>query len=136
MPTQDVFNRESFVEALSYAARTSSANGATIDLTALNGGCDGVAFAIHAVVITDGTHTFSLADSPDSSTWTAVAAPFVQTGSVTVFNSSTTNGTVIKLGYLGVQRYVRLVATVATATTGGTYDALACELFAANLPAA
>jgi hypothetical protein len=135
MPTQDVYNRGTFIEAMTYAARTTSANGVTIDLTAFNGGVDGITFAAHAVAITDGTHTFSLADSPDSSTWTAVAAPFVQAPASPVFNSSTTAGTVIKLGYLGIQRYVRLVSTVTGASTGGTYDALAIEWYGANLPA-
>lgn len=135
--TMDVYNSISGISALAPgAARTTSANGATIDRTSLNGGNNGVAFLVHAGTITDGTHTFSLQDSPDSTTWTAVASPYVQTPATTAFTSSTTSGTVLKFGYMGVQQYVRLISTVTgSPATGGYYSAIAAEWFAGNEPA-
>jgi len=54
---------------------------------------------------------------------------YQQGPSVASFTSATTSGTVTKLGYLGntngSNRYVRLVVTVASATTGGFITAIA-----------
>lgn len=136
MGTFDLYNRISGASALApAAAHTTSANGTAIDMTTLN--ANGLTFLVHAGTITDGTHTFKLQDSPDNSTWTDVAAPFIQEGSVVAFTSSTTSGTVLKFGYLGLTRYVRLVCTVTgSPATGGFYSAIAVEGLEGNEPAA
>lgn len=134
MGSYDLYNRVTGVSALAPAAHTASANGTAIDMTTYN--ANGLTFLVQAGVITDGTHTFKLQDSPDNSAWTDVAAPFIQQGSTVAFTNATTSGTVLKFGYLGLTRYVRLVSTVAGATTGGIYGAVAVEGLEASLPAA
>lgn len=124
----DEYNRVSVFTALNPAAgRTASANGNAIDLLT-NNGTNKLVFAVCAGVITDGTHTFKLQDSPDNSTWTDVPVLYVQNSGAN-FTSATVTGSCVKMGYLGNTnggyRYVRLVATVATATTGGFYSAIA-----------
>lgn len=136
MGSYDLYNRITGASAIAPgAARTTSTNGTAIDMTTYNG--NALTFLALAGTITDGTHTFKLQDSPDNSTWTDVAAPFIQQGSVVAFTSSTTSGTVLKFGYLGLTRYVRLVCTVTgSPSTGGVYSAVAVEGHEASLPAA
>jgi hypothetical protein len=68
--------------------------------------------------VTDGTHTPSIEESDDNSTFTAVVAAEIS-GSVAVLASNT----VRVLGYLGSKRYIRPKSTVAGATTGAVYGA-------------
>lgn len=154
---QDLMNVLSVVDALTPGANiTATADGASIDVTALNGGNNGVMFAVVCGTITDGTHTLSLQDQVDGSTWNAVAAPYLQTpsGQVNVVNSSTTSGTCLKFGYLGNPAVatlapsslsgapahkvlVRLVDTVTgSPVTGGYISAVAILGYPFNEPAA
>ena len=65
--------------ALPSAARTNgTANGATVDLGVFGNDFRTVMFVVSTGTITDGTHAVSLEDSPDGTTWTAVAAGRVQ----------------------------------------------------------
>lgn len=138
----DIYNKVSGAAALVNGAKiTATTNGAAIDLSSFNNGANRLMFIVMAgSSITDGTYTFSLQDSPDNSTWTNVAAPYIQGPSVASFTSATTAGTVTKLGYLGnangASRYVRLVVTVTGATTGGYLTALAILEGMGYLPAA
>jgi hypothetical protein len=142
---RDLMNLVSFQSALAPgAARTTSVNGTSIDVTSLNAGNDGLCFEVTAGTITDGTHTFKLQDSLDGgTTWVDVPAPYLQTpsGQVNAFTSGTTSGTTIKFGYLGNANVgniansasptggkilVRLVDTVTgSPSTGGYYSAVA-----------
>jgi hypothetical protein len=127
----------SFVSVLNgQAARTASANGASVDVMSLNGGNNALVFVAQAGVITDGTHVFKVQDSPDNSVWTDVAAAFIQAPAVLQFTSGTAVGTMLKWGYIGQQRYARLVSTVSGTTTGGFYTAFAVLALPANAPAA
>lgn len=104
--TQDVQN------SLAPAARTASANGSGVDLA--NFASATVAFVVGT--ITDGTHTPSVEESDDNTTFTAVAAADL-IGSLAALASNTNQ----RVGYRGSKRYVRAVSTVAGATTGGVY---------------
>lgn len=137
----DLLNKHSAVAALNPSTAVKTATtGVTVDLQ-INNGSNSVMFAVIAGTITDGTHTFTLQDSPDGSAWTNVPAAYIQfgTGAAAGFTSSTTAGTVIKIGYLGNTnggyRYVRLSVT-ASGTTGGLYSAIAFVGHGALLPAA
>jgi len=127
----DVYNKVSFVNALAPAAKITAAttNGAAVDLMSINNGANRLVFTAIAGVVTDGTYTFKLQDSPDNSTWTDVPATYVQGPSVASFTSGTAVGATTKLGYLGnaagASRYVRLVVSGATITTGGFITAIA-----------
>ena len=137
----DIINKVSFANALAaLTANKNALNGPQIDLLSVNNGSNTLAFAIVAGTITDGTHTFTLQDSPDGVTWTNVAAPYLQIGaSGNVFTSATTAGTVLKLGYLGnpggASRYVRVVVA-ASGSTGGIYYGVALLGGGEQLPAA
>ena len=107
--TQDVQN------SLAPAARTASANGTGIDLA--NFASATVAFSVGT--ITDGTHTPSVEESDDNTTFNAVAAADL-IGSLAALASNTNQ----RVGYRGSKRYLRAVSTVAGATTGGVYAAV------------
>lgn len=134
----DSYNRSSGLAALvPQAARTASANGTTVDLFT-NNGSNGCLFLVIAGTITDGTHALALQDSPDGTTWTAVPSTYVL-GYGQSITSATTSGTVLKIGYIGNTnggyRYVRLITTVTSATSGGFYSAVAVLTEGSMLPA-
>jgi hypothetical protein len=105
---------------------TATFHSTKVDLLAVGNGATSCLFVVNVGAVTDGTYTFSLEDSPDDSTYTAVAAPYVQIGATTaVATSATTAGTQLKLGYLGntngSSRYVKLVCTVTGSPSTGAY---------------
>jgi len=96
------------------AARTASADGATVDLT----GYDAAEFAILAGAWTDGTHTVSFEESEDDSTWTAVASTDLQ-GTAPVIDGATDDDQTYNVGYRGLKRYVRGKVTVTDSPSTG-----------------
>lgn len=106
--------RENGAAAITPAAKTATSNGSSVDLAGY-----GSALAVLVVgTITDGTHTPKLQECDDNSTWTDVAAGDLE-GTFAAL-ASTTNQ---YIGYKGHRRYIRVVVTVAGATTGGVYGA-------------
>lgn len=112
---------------LAVAAITATANGATVD-TVLE---SRAAFEVVAGAYTDGTHTIKFQDSPDGSTWTDVAAANLKmpddapagvvVGATLVIDGAGDGGQIYVVEYLGIQRYLRAVTTVAGTTTGALY---------------
>ncbi len=103
-----------------------SVNGTGIDTVGYNG----VLLIVNAGVITDGTHTLSVEDSPDNATWTAVD-PSLLIGAFTPLTSISGGGATQEVGYIGGNRYVRVISTVTgSPATGGSYDASAVLGFA------
>lgn len=98
--------------SLAPAARTATANGTGVDLANFHSA--NVVFIVGT--ITDGTHTPSVQESDDNSTFTNVAAADL-IGTLAALASNTNQ----RVGYRGTKRYVRAVSTVAGATTGGVY---------------
>lgn len=116
MAQKDLKNRLAFAQSVNPAAKTASASGTSSDLAGYNS----LVYRWQVGTVTDGTHTPSLEESDDDSTYTAVAAADIQgTAAALVSNTAQT------LGYLGAKRYVRPKTTVATATTGGVYGVTA-----------
>lgn len=74
------------------------------------------AIVIAPGVWTDGTHTFSLTESADNTTYSAVAAADI-VGSLNPV-SSTASAVVQKVSYIGNKRYVKVIDTVTAVTTG------------------
>jgi len=68
--------------------------------------------------ITDGTHTPSIQESDDNTTFTAVAAV-----DLIGVPAALASNVIQKIGYMGRKRYIRALVTVAGATTGGIYSA-------------
>lgn len=106
------------------AERTDGAvNGVTVDRFVNDVYYRSVTFAVHTGAITDGTHTVTIEDSDDGSAWGAAATADLQ-GTAPAITDSQDN-TVFEVGYVGPKRYVRMVLTTATTTTGGFIDAVA-----------
>jgi hypothetical protein len=116
MALTDARNEQIVSTSLGPAARTATANGTGVDIANLG------EVTVHFIVgtITDGTHTPKLQESDNNSTWSDVAAAD-QAGTLAALASNVNQ----KVGYLGTKRYVRAVSTVAGATTGGVYSAIA-----------
>jgi hypothetical protein len=96
--------------------RTTTINGTA---TEIKQGAGQVIITFNAGAITDGTHTPSIEDSPDNSTWTAVT-DYEGTALVAI-----TANSVQSVGYKGYARYVRGSVTVTGSPgTGGTYGCI------------
>lgn len=112
---------------LPLAARTNgTVNGTAVDKSDPSGGVDGftsVVIVAIAGTITDGTHTVTVQDSDDGTTFAAAAAADVRGGPVALVAAN--SNTIAELGYDGPKRYVRASVVVSGATTGGTVGALA-----------
>ena len=107
----------SIAQLLVPATYKTNQNGSSVDLANVNAN----AIVVSVGAVTDGTYAFALQDSPDNSTWTAVAAGNM----VGAFVGAAAN-TVQKVGYLGAQRYLRVVSTVGGSPSTG----MALEIFA------
>lgn len=123
----DIKQTTDVVNSLTPAARTATANGTGVDLSGFHSA--EVAFVVGT--ITDGTHTPSVQESDDNSTFTAVAAADL-IGTLADL-ASTVNQ---RVGYRGTKRYLRAVSTVAGATTGGVYAAVVVRSDARKQPVA
>lgn len=113
--------------SLTPAARTATANGSGVDLASFSS----VEIAFVVGTITDGTHTPSVQESDDNSTFTNVAAADL-IGTLAALASSTNQ----RVGYKGIKRYIRAVTTVSGATTGGVYAAVVVRSDARKQPVA
>ena len=104
-------------QSLAPAARVNgTATGATIDLRGFDGAVISVCFGAY----TDGTHTPTVLQSADGSTWTSCVFGMDLDGpaNLTAVNSSAGANTVQQIGYIGSLRYIAVVMTTAGATTG------------------
>lgn len=120
------------VQSIAPAAHNATVNGAAVDTAGYNAAT--IYFLTGA--ITDGTHTPSIQDSPDGVTWTAVpAANLIPLSANGVLANLAANQSA-KLGYVGTNRYLRAVSTVAGATTGGVYGAYVALQVGRHLPQA
>lgn len=106
--------------SLAPAARvTGTFNGTGVDLRGYDSALISVAFGAY----TDGTHTPSVQHSTDNAMFTAVAASDLD-GSLAAVSAAGSTNSVQCVGYVGANRYVRVVMTVAGATTGALSSAL------------
>ena len=107
--------------------RTATVTGTGVDLA----GYRSAMVLVHVGTVTDGTHTLSLEESDDDSTYTDVAAGDMS-GS---FTAAATATKVQEVGYLGTKRYIRVKSTVTgSPATGGTYGATIIRGDALDLP--
>lgn len=132
---QDLYNSATFVHDVAVAAKTTTVTSTGVDRTAYQQGATRVVAIIDIDTATDGTWTPVLQDSPDNSTWTTVVAPFIQGPSPSATFGSTNSNSEFKLGYLGVQRYVRCQVTATGVTTGVVFGILWAVSYEQNYPA-
>lgn len=106
-------------KSLDVGVKTASANGASADLR----GFHSCLVIVDSDLWTDGTHTISLEDSDDNAAFTAVPASNI-IGSTPVIDGATKDDQAYKFGYSGGKRYLRVITTVAGATTGAIYGSM------------
>ncbi len=106
--------------SLSPAARTATANGVSVDRV-VNGGMQDAVLVVTTGTITDGTHTISLEDSADDVSFAAVDAAQIQ-GTLPEI-AAADDDKVFEVGIRSTRQFLRVVTTVAGATSGGVYGA-------------
>lgn len=118
---KDLFNNVQVRPSLTNALRSATATGSAVD-RAYNGSMFNSAMVVvHTGTITDGTHTITVEESDDNSTWATATA--LQGTAPAV--AAADDDKVFEIGYLGGKRYLRAKSTVSgSPSTGGVYDAL------------
>ncbi len=124
------------VEGLPYDTYTTGANtGTTVDTAVYKNSFRNVLFIVIAELSGDaGTHTFTIQESDNDSDWVAVDAWRIQ-GTPPVVTTANDNA----VHYFGVSptlRYVRIVDTAASASTGLSASAVAVLTVAGSTPVA
>lgn len=120
---KSAYGNSTYVSSLApAAARTTSADGASVDtMQGLNAYRSSM-LVVHTGVVTDGTHAFKIQVSDDNSNWADAPAADLQGSAISVTSAS--DETVYTRGYNGPARYVRAVSTVSgSPSTGGLYSA-------------
>lgn len=129
---RDIKSNVDAAPTLAPAVRTNgTVNGSGVDLR----GYDSAMAVVHFGAYTDGTHTPKLQESDDNAAFTDVAAGDLQ-GSFTAVAASAGANTVQRVGYVGTKRYVRIVMTTASATSGAGSAATIVRSNAALVPLA
>lgn len=114
MAIRDLMRRVLVSQSLSPAARVNgTATGTAVDLR----GFDAAMFVVSFGNYTDGTHTPSVQHSVDGTTYTSAAAGDLDGAFSAATNASAANAAQ-SVGYIGAQRFVRVVMTTTGATTG------------------
>ena len=104
------------VKCIDVAAKTDgTVNGVAVDMK----GYHSLMFFVDSDAWTDGTHTLTLEDSPDNSTWTAVSG-----GPSIVIDGAADDDQAYKAEYQGNKRYVRPVLVTASSTIGAIIGSL------------
>jgi hypothetical protein len=109
---RDIKSNIKVVPSLAPASLTAAANGAGVDLRGFDSAC--VEFNGGAIGGTTPSYTFSVQESDDNTTFTAVAEADLQ-GAAPII--TTTNAGVTVVGYIGAKRYIRAAATTVTGTS-------------------
>jgi hypothetical protein len=119
MTLRDLLRKTLVTQSLVPAARTNgTATGSAVDLR----GYDSAVVIVNFGAYTDGTHTPSAQHSMDNSTYTNCAAADLD-GSFTAVSSAGGANTMQSVGYIGSQRYLKIIMTVGSATTGALSSA-------------
>lgn len=113
MTTFDLKSNADVVQSLVPATRNGDTNGSGVDLR----GYEAAMVVFDTGAITDGTHTPSLEESDDDSTYTTVAAADLQGAFANLAANS-----VQRVGYSGGNRYIRAQCN-SSGTTGAAYSA-------------
>lgn len=122
---RDIYSGVLVKASLKPVLRTATANGTAVDRA------DGVnqsmfqdaLVVINSGTVTDGTHTITIEDSDDNSSFATVAAGFLE-GDTPPALITTNDETVYETRYTGGKRYLRVVTTVSgSPSTGGLYTA-------------
>jgi hypothetical protein len=115
----DLTNNVGPVLSLAPKGRTGSETGSYADLRDFSG----ATVIVMSGTYSNGTHSISLEESADASTWTAVQSSDIIGTPPTIDGSEDANS-VWRFGYNGSKRYIRVKTTVSGATIGAYYAAV------------
>lgn len=111
-------------------------NGTAIDLQQVHEDYRNAEVIIFTGTLTDGTYTIAVQESADGSTaWTAVPAARLEGTTTPIV--ATQDNVAVEIGVLpdpGNKRFLRVVITAASVTTGGTVSALWLLMNGSNMP--
>lgn len=117
---QDLKNNVLAVQSIHPQLVAATVTGIKADLL----GYESAMAIVNAGAWTDGTHTPSLLESDDDSTYTTVAAGDLQ-GSFTAIAASGQQNQAFQVGYKGSKRYLKVKVTVTGSPSTGAYIAAA-----------
>ena len=112
--SKDLTSAVSPLQTLVPATRNTAATGSTIDMTVFDSAV--VVVAVGALV--DGTHSVTVQDSDDGTTWANV-----NDGQLVGTFTNLTANSVQRVGYLGIRRYLR-ANSASSGATGCTFGAV------------
>ena len=113
--------------------QTGTANGAAVDTGLYSNNFRDVLFVLTSGTLTDGSYAVSVEESDSSGLGYAAVDSSRVLGSAPTF-ALTDDNTVKYVGVRPTKRYVRVVITATSATTGGTLSALAILAAGGNHP--
>ncbi|MDD3289073.1 MAG: hypothetical protein PHX43_08785 [Alphaproteobacteria bacterium] len=132
MAIRDLIRKVQVAQSLSPAARVNGTSvGTAVDLR----GFDAAMFVVSFGTYTDGTHAPSVQHSMDGTTYNSCGASDLD-GTFSALSGTAGNNTVQSVGYIGSQRFVRVVMTVSGATTGALGAANVVAGYPRNAPVA
>jgi hypothetical protein len=121
-----LYNNVLAVQSLTAANRTNgTVNGTAVNLWSHTVGRQQFRSAmvlIQTGTVTDGTHTITVQESDDNSSFTPVADGDLQGSEPAIV--STNDNVIFEVGYHGTQQYLRVSVVTTGATTGGTLGAV------------
>lgn len=98
--------------------------GSVIDLGEFGNDFRNVLFVVASGAVTDGTHAFTVEESADGNSWTAVPAARIQ-GSLPSIVAADDFRADLDFGVIPDAQYLRLKVTSSGVTSGGTFGATA-----------
>ena len=114
MAIRDLLRNQLVTQSLSPAARTNgTATGTAVDLR----GYDAAVVSVSFGTWTDGTHTPSVLQSMDGTSYVACAASDLL-GTLSAVSGTAGQNTAQQVGYIGNYRFLEVVMTTTGATTG------------------
>lgn len=120
---RSLYNTAIAKSTITPAVHSATATGTAVDRLVDGDGARSALILVSAGTVTDGTHTVQVQDSPNGTDWTAVADEFLQGPEPAI--TSANDERVHEIGYVGHQRYLRVVSTVSgSPVTGGVYSAV------------
>lgn len=122
---RDIYSNVLVKASFKPVARTATANGTAVDrVDGANASMYQDALVVLNVgTVTDGTHTITIEDSDDNSSFATVAAAYLE-GDTPPALITSNDETVYETRYTGGKRYIRVVTTVTgSPSTGGLYTA-------------
>ena len=120
MANIDIKSNVDVHQSILKAAKTASENGTSTEIADYHA----VSVIIDAGAWTDGTHTFTVQESDDNSTWAAVADADLFGDDEPVIDGAADDDQKYRIGYKGNKRYMRVITVVSGTTTGAIYGAL------------